>query len=95
MRNMKRTAAVSVMMLALAAGTASAKTIPGTDYGEVLRGTARADTCPADGSPVDGVEDLKERVVELALAQDAQVLPVRRRPDELRSAGGIAALLRF
>ena len=44
MRNMKRTAAVSVMMLALAAGTASAKTIPGTDYGEVLRGTDRADT---------------------------------------------------
>jgi Ca2+-binding RTX toxin-like protein len=44
MRNMKRTAAVSVMMLALAAGTASAKTIPGTDYGEVLRGTVRADT---------------------------------------------------
>jgi hypothetical protein len=44
MRNMKRTAAVSVMMLALAAGTASAKTIPGTAYGEVLRGTDRADT---------------------------------------------------
>ena len=44
MRNMKRTAAVSVMMLALAAGTASAKTIPGTDYGEVLRGTDRPDT---------------------------------------------------
>ena len=58
-------------------------------------GTAGADACPADGSPVDGVEDLKERVVELALAQDAQVLPVRLRRDELRSAGGIAALLRF
>ena len=44
MRNVKRTAAVSVMMLALAAGAASAKTIPGTDYGEVLRGTDRTDT---------------------------------------------------
>ena len=58
-------------------------------------GTDGTDTCPADGSSVDRVEDLKEPAVELALAQDAQVLPVRLRPDELRSAGGIAALLRF
>jgi hypothetical protein len=44
MRNAKRTAAVSVMMLALAAGAAFAKTVPGSDAGEVLRGTDRADT---------------------------------------------------
>ncbi len=44
MRSIKRTAALSVMMLALATGTAAAKTIPGTDAGEVLRGTPNADT---------------------------------------------------
>ena len=44
MRNAKRTAAVSVMMLALAAGAASAKTVPGSDAGEVLRGSRNADT---------------------------------------------------
>jgi hypothetical protein len=44
MRSIKRTAALSVMMLALATGTAAAKTIPGTDTGEVLRGTPNADT---------------------------------------------------
>ena len=44
MRNAKRTAAVSVMMLALAAGAASAKAVPGSDVGEVLRGSRNADT---------------------------------------------------
>ncbi|HEV2724342.1 MAG TPA: Vms1/Ankzf1 family peptidyl-tRNA hydrolase [Thermoleophilaceae bacterium] len=52
-------------------------------------------TCPADGSPLEQVEDLKEPALELALRQEARVMPVRVRPDELRAAGGIAALLRF
>ena len=58
-------------------------------------GTAGTEACPADGTPPEPVEDLKEPAVELALGQDAHVVPVRARPDELRSAGGIAALLRF
>ena len=58
-------------------------------------GPAGAKECPADGTRVDAVEDLKEPAVELAIQQDAEVLPVRVRPDELRTAGGIAALLRF
>ena len=49
MGNIKKTAALSMAVLVLAAGTASAKTIPGHDYGEVLRGTDRADTIHAYG----------------------------------------------
>jgi hypothetical protein len=44
MRGIKSTAALTISVLVLAAGTASAKTVPGTDAGEVLRGTAKADT---------------------------------------------------
>ena len=44
MRNIKKTAALSATVLALAAGTASAATIPGHDYGETLHGTNNADT---------------------------------------------------
>jgi peptide chain release factor subunit 1 len=58
-------------------------------------GTPDADTCPADGTPTDEVDDLREPAIELALQQDASVLPVRRRTDQLRAAGGMAALLRF
>jgi peptide subunit release factor 1 (eRF1) len=50
--------------------------------------------CPADGSKLDEVEHLREAVVEAAIAQDADVLVIRRYPD-LGPFGGIAALLRF
>jgi peptide chain release factor subunit 1 len=58
-------------------------------------GTPDADACPADGTPTDEVDDLRETAIQLALQQDASVLPIRRRTDQLRAAGGIAALLRF
>jgi len=51
--------------------------------------------CPADGTSLEPVDDVGERAVELALAQDAHVLPVRRRADELNARGGIAVLTRF
>jgi Ca2+-binding RTX toxin-like protein len=44
MRSMKRTAAISVTMVALAAGTAAAATISGTPGGDALYGTPQADT---------------------------------------------------
>ena len=52
------------------------------------------DACPADGSPLDEVDHLREAVVESALTQDAGVLVVRSYPD-LGPHRGIAALLRF
>ncbi len=58
-------------------------------------GESGIDTCPADGAPLEPVEDLREAAVELALGQDARVLPVRRHVERLREEGGIAALLRF
>jgi hypothetical protein len=51
MRNIKKSAAVSMMMVALAAGAASAKTIDDTNAGEVLNGTPRPDTISAFGWP--------------------------------------------
>ena len=51
--------------------------------------------CPADDTPLDPRDDVVEPAVELALQQSAEVLPIRRNDDELRSRGGIAALLRF
>ena len=50
--------------------------------------------CPADGSELEPVEHLGEAAVEAALAQDADVLVIRRYPD-LGRFGGIGALLRF
>ena len=44
MRRLKTTAALSMMMLALTAGTASAATKYGTNYGDALYGTNYADT---------------------------------------------------
>jgi Ca2+-binding RTX toxin-like protein len=49
MRSIKRTAAVSVTMLGLAAGTAAAATITGTPGGDALYGTPQADTIYAYG----------------------------------------------
>ncbi len=52
------------------------------------------DACPADGSPLEEVDHLREAVVESALTQDADVLVVHSYPD-LGPHRGIAALLRF
>jgi peptide chain release factor subunit 1 len=49
--------------------------------------------CPADSSPLETVEHLREAVVEAALVQDAVVMVIRHHED-LRQAG-IGALLRF
>lgn len=52
------------------------------------------DVCPADGSPLREVEDLREAVVEAAVVQDAAVTMLRHHED-LHSTGRIGALLRF
>jgi Ca2+-binding RTX toxin-like protein len=49
MRSIKRTAAISVTMLGLAAGTAAAATIEGTPGGDALYGTPQADTISGYG----------------------------------------------
>ena len=51
--------------------------------------------CPADGEPLEPLDDVSEAAIELALQQSADVLPVRHRLEELEAHGGIAALLRF
>jgi peptide chain release factor subunit 1 len=59
-------------------------------------GADGAQRCPADGTELEGVEDLAEAAVELTLQQSAEILTVRRRREELvERTGGIAALLRF
>lgn len=50
--------------------------------------------CPVDGGATVARDDVVERAVELALAQSAEVLPVRHH-DDLRRLGSVAALLRF
>ena len=52
-------------------------------------------SCPADGTALEPVPDLREAAVETALMQDAEVLVVEEPPSEIRRGGGIAALLRF
>jgi len=49
--------------------------------------------CPADGADLEPRDDVTEPAVELAVRQSAQVLPIRRRFEQLD--GGIGALLRF
>ena len=53
--------------------------------------------CPADGTELDCRDDVIESAVHLALEQSAGVLVVRdeEHANELRSHGGIAAVLRF
>ncbi|HEX2233976.1 MAG TPA: hypothetical protein VHG69_11510, partial [Thermoleophilaceae bacterium] len=51
--------------------------------------------CPADGTRLQARDDIAEPAVELALQQSAEVLPLRRRADDLRELGGIGVLLRF
>jgi peptide chain release factor subunit 1 len=53
-------------------------------------------TCPVDGAELERLDDLAEAAIELTLQQSAEILPVRRRREELGArAGGVAALLRF
>ena len=58
-------------------------------------GPGAAQRCPADGTSTEPVADLREPAVDLAILQDARVLPVRRHAERLRDAGNVAALLRF
>jgi peptide chain release factor subunit 1 len=51
-------------------------------------------SCPADGSPLRKVKDVREAVVEAAVVQDAAVTLVRHHED-LQRVAGIGALLRF
>jgi hypothetical protein len=57
-------------------------------------GAGEAGECPADGTALDPLPDLREGAVEAAVRQAAEVLVVRERPD-LGPLGGIAAVLRF
>ncbi len=52
------------------------------------------DLCPLDGEPLQEREDIVEDAIHAALAQSAEVLALRDRP-ELAGVGGIAATLRF
>jgi peptide subunit release factor 1 (eRF1) len=59
-------------------------------------GPGGEESCPVDGSELERVDDLSEAAIELTLQQSAEILPVRRRREELvERAAGIAALLRF
>jgi peptide chain release factor subunit 1 len=57
----------------------------------MLEGDGR---CPADGGGVEDLEHLRDAAIEVALAQDADVVVVHHYPD-LGPLQGIAALLRF
>lgn len=59
--------------------------------GMLLVGDARR--CPADGTPTEEVDHLREAAVEAAIVQDADVLVVRHHDGSPRH--GIAAILRF
>lgn len=51
-------------------------------------------SCPADGSPLEQRQHLREAAIETALEQDAEVMVIRHYPD-LGPFEGIGALLRF
>lgn len=51
--------------------------------------------CPADGTALEAVDDLREAAVEQAVLQDAEVLVVDDPPSALRPPDGVGALLRF
>jgi peptide chain release factor subunit 1 len=53
-----------------------------------------AQPCPVDGADVEQRADIVETAVQSAVAQSAEVLPVRHYPD-LGPHGGIGAILRF
>jgi peptide subunit release factor 1 (eRF1) len=58
-------------------------------------GPGSAESCPADGATLEARPDVAEEALELAIRQSAEVIPMRRHFEELRSHGGIGALLRF
>lgn len=60
-----------------------------------LLSTGREGSCPADGTELLPVPDLREAAVHAALLQDAEVLVVEEPTAELRRGRGIAGLLRF
>jgi peptide chain release factor subunit 1 len=53
------------------------------------------DTCPADGTRVVHLEDLREAALEAAVLQDAGVIAFEERPPETHLRQGIGAVLRF
>jgi peptide chain release factor subunit 1 len=69
---------------------------PGTECPECgWLGNDGIESCPADGTALERREDVTEPALELALRQSAEVLPLRRKAEELQARGGIGALLRF
>jgi hypothetical protein len=52
------------------------------------------ESCPVDGTALEARADIVEDAVRSAIAQDAEILVLRERP-ELGPLGGIAATLRF
>lgn len=58
-------------------------------------GAEGAEACPADGAALMDCEDLADSMIELAIQQSADVLPLRHHEDALEERGGVAALLRF
>jgi peptide subunit release factor 1 (eRF1) len=52
------------------------------------------ESCPVDGTALETRANIVEDAVRSAIAQDAEILPLRDRP-ELGPLGGIAATLRF
>jgi peptide chain release factor subunit 1 len=53
------------------------------------------EACPADGAALVHCDDLADAMIELAIQQSAEVLPLRHAEDALEARGGVAALLRF
>jgi peptide subunit release factor 1 (eRF1) len=51
--------------------------------------------CPADGAELERDEDVIERAIAAAIAQDADVLVVHHEREELVAQGSLAALLRY
>ncbi|MFZ0039986.1 MAG: hypothetical protein WAK93_01655, partial [Solirubrobacteraceae bacterium] len=51
--------------------------------------------CPADGTPLVPVADLREAAIQAAILQDAEVIVLDDPPPGPEPDGGIGALLRF
>lgn len=52
-------------------------------------------TCPADGTRIVHLDDLREAVIEAAIMQDADVIVFEERPPETHLRQGLGAVLRF
>jgi peptide subunit release factor 1 (eRF1) len=59
-----------------------------------LLGLDRGAPCPADGAPMEPVEDVVEACIALAYQQDAEILVFAREP-RLQALGGAGGVLRF